>query len=101
MSNDNDPLCPLPPLPIFGIIYQLKVREGVNRMRVLATVDLSFAVGCGLSGLLPWDGWQLYAAAAVRVCALAVLALKKQLGQKTNLRLRLLLILFSLAASLV
>ena len=69
-------------------------------MRVLATVSLSFAVGCVLSGLLPWDGWQLYAAAAVLVCALAVLALKKPLRQKANLRLRLLLIFFSLAASL-
>ena len=70
-------------------------------MRILATVALSFAVGCGLSGLLPRDGWQLYAAAAVLLCAFAVLALKKQMGQKANLRLRLLLILFSLAVSLV
>ena len=33
-------------------------------MRVLATVGFSFAAGLFLT-LLPWDGWQLYAAGAL------------------------------------
>ena len=69
-------------------------------MRILATIALSFATGCVLSVLLPWDGWQLYAAAALLVVAVAVLVLRKKLRQK-NLRLRVLMILFSLVAALL
>ena len=32
-------------------------------MRVLATIGFSFSTGVFLAALLPWDGWQLYAAA--------------------------------------
>ena len=70
-------------------------------MRILATVALSFAAGCCASTLLPWDGWQLYAAGAVLLIALAVLALKKPLRRHEDLRLRALLITFSLVAALV
>ena len=70
-------------------------------MRVLATVSFSFAAGCIASALLPWDGWQLYAAAAALLSALAVLCLKRRLSAHRDLHLRLLLISFSLAASLV
>lgn len=70
-------------------------------MRILATVALSFAAGCLASSLLPWDGWQLYAAAVVLIAALTVLALKKSLRRHEDLYLRLLLITFSLAVSLV
>ena len=69
-------------------------------MRVLATIALSFAAGCLAAVVLPWDGWLLWAAGAL--CAgIAVLLLKRKLAGKKYLRLRLLLILFSMAASLL
>lgn len=69
-------------------------------MRMLATIAFSFAGGCLAAVLMPWDGWYLYAAAALLAAGLVVLGLKKKLTGKGYLRLRLLLILFSAAASL-
>ena len=40
-------------------------------MRVLATIGFSFSAGVFLAALLPWNGWQLYAAGAVTLLALA------------------------------
>ena len=34
-------------------------------MRVLATIGFSFSAGAFLAALLPWNGWQLYAAGGV------------------------------------
>lgn len=70
-------------------------------MRILATVAFSFAAGCFAAALLPWNGWQLWAAGGVLCAALAVLALKGRFAGRDKLRLRLLLILFPLAVSLV
>ena len=39
-------------------------------MRVLATIGFSFSTGVFLAALLPWDGWQLYAAAGAALLAL-------------------------------
>ena len=39
-------------------------------MRVLATIGFSFSAGVFLAALLPWDGWQLYAAAGAALLAL-------------------------------
>ena len=39
-------------------------------MRVLATIGFSFSTGIFLAALLPWDGWQLYAAAGTVLLAL-------------------------------
>ena len=69
-------------------------------MRVLATVSFSFAIGCIAAALLPWEGWLLWAALFLLCAALAVLALKRRLAGKEKLRLRALLILFSLAVAL-
>ena len=38
-------------------------------MRVLATAGFSFAAGLFLT-LLPWDGWQLYAAGALALASI-------------------------------
>ena len=70
-------------------------------MRILATVAFSFAAGCFAAALLLWNGWQLWAAGGVLCAALAVLALKGRFAGRDKLRLRLLLILFPLAVSLV
>ena len=70
-------------------------------MRVLATIALSFAAGCLAAVVLPWDGWLLWAAGALLCAGIAVLLLKRKLAGKKYLRLRLLLILFSMAASLL
>ena len=70
-------------------------------MRILATVAFSFAAGCLAVAVLPWDGWLLWAGGVLLCAAFAVLALKHRLSAKRKLRLRLLLILFSLAASLM
>lgn len=67
---------------------------------MLLTVALSFAAGCLAAVYLPWDGWMLWAAAALLVPLLAVLLLKKRFGKRQNLRLRLALIILSLSASL-
>ena len=65
-------------------------------MRVLATIGFSFSAGVFLAALLPWTGWQLYAAGGVLLLALAWLfAARKQ----KNFR-RGLLILLPLAVSL-
>ena len=69
-------------------------------MRILATVALSFGAGCLAASLISADGWLLWAAAAAFCAALAVLVLKKRLAGQKKLRLRVLLILFSLAVSL-
>ena len=48
-------------------------------MRVLATIGFSFSAGVFLAALLPWTGWQLYAAGGVLLLALAWLfAARKQ-----------------------
>ena len=68
-------------------------------MRVLATVALSFAVGCLAASYLPSGNWLLWTAAAL-LCGSAVVAiLRKRIPAK--LRLRTLLIVISLAASLL
>lgn len=65
-------------------------------MRVLATIGLSFSAGVFLAALLPWTGWQLYAAGGVLLLALAWLfAARKQKYFRRGL-----LLLLSLAVSL-
>lgn len=65
-------------------------------MRVLATIGFSFSAGVFLAALLPWNGWQLYAAGGVLLLALAWLfAARKQKYFRRGL-----LILLSLAVSL-
>lgn len=65
-------------------------------MRVLATVGFSFAAGLFLT-LLPWDGWQLYAAGALALASL----LWALLGRGTPHLRRVLLVLLPLMASLL
>ena len=66
-------------------------------MRVLATIGFSFAAGVFLAALLPWDGWQLYAAGAAALLALVwCLAARKRKYFRRGL-----LILIPLALSLV
>ena len=60
-------------------------------MRVLATVGFSFAAGLFLT-LLPWDGWQLYAAGALALASL----LWALLGRGTPHLRRVLLVLLPL-----
>ena len=69
-------------------------------MRILAMVALSFAAGCLAASLVGAGGWLWWASLAVACVALAVLVLKKRLAGQKKLRLRVLLILFSLAVSL-
>lgn len=65
-------------------------------MRVLATIGFSFSAGVFLAALLPWNGWQLYAAGGVLLLALAWLfAARKQKYFRRGL-----LILLPLAVSL-
>lgn len=65
-------------------------------MRVLATIGFSFSAGVFLAALLPWAGWQLYAAGGVLLLALAWLfAARKQKYFRRGL-----LILLPLAVSL-
>ena len=65
-------------------------------MRVLATIGFSFSDGVFLAALLPWNGWQLYAAGGVLLLALAWLfAARKQKYFRRGL-----LILLPLAVSL-
>lgn len=65
-------------------------------MRVLATIGFSFSAGVFLAALLPWNGWQLYAAGGVLLLALAWLfAARKQKCFRRGL-----LILLPLAVSL-
>ena len=65
-------------------------------MRVLATIGFSFSAGVFLTALLPWTGWQLYAAGGVLLLALAWLfAARKQKYFRRGL-----LILLPLAVSL-
>ena len=65
-------------------------------MRVLATIGFSFSAGVFLAELLPWNGWQLYAAGGVLLLALAWLfAARKQKYFRRGL-----LILLPLAVSL-
>ena len=65
-------------------------------MRVLATVGFSFAAGLFLT-LLPWDGWQLYAAGALALASL----LWALLGRRTPHLRRVLLVLLPLTFSLL
>ena len=65
-------------------------------MRVLATIGFSFSTGVFLAALLPWDGWQLYAAAGAALLALVWLLAARRC---TCFR-RGLLILLPLAVSL-
>ena len=65
-------------------------------MRILATIGFSFSAGVFLAALLPWNGWQLYAAGGVLLLALAWLfAARKQKYFRRGL-----LILLPLAVSL-
>ena len=65
-------------------------------MRVLATIGFSFSAGVFLAALLPWNGWQMYAAGGVLLLALAWLfAARKQKYFRRGL-----LILLPLAVSL-
>ncbi|MBQ9392833.1 MAG: DNA internalization-related competence protein ComEC/Rec2 [Oscillospiraceae bacterium] len=66
-------------------------------MRVLATLAFSFACGVGLSVLLPWDGWQLWAACALAGAGLVLAAA----GKRLCFRKRLLLIVFAVSAALL
>ena len=65
-------------------------------MRVLATAGFSFAAGLFLT-LLPWDGWQLYAAGALALASL----LWALLGRGTPHFRRVLLLLLPLTFSLL
>ena len=65
-------------------------------MRVLATIGFSFAAGIFLI-LLPWDGWQLYAAGALALASL----LWALLGRRSAHFRRGLLILLPLTVSLL
>ena len=65
-------------------------------MRVLATIGFSFSAGVFLAALLPWNGWQLYAAGGVLLLALAWLFA----ARKQKYFHRGLLILLPLAVSL-
>ena len=65
-------------------------------MRVLATAGFSFAAGLFLT-LLPWDGWQLYAAGALALASL----LWALLGRRTPHLRRVLLVLLPLMFSLL
>ena len=65
-------------------------------MRVLATIGFSFSAGVFLAALLPWTGWQLYAAGGVLLLALVWLfAARKQKYFRRGL-----LLLLPLAVSL-
>ena len=65
-------------------------------MRVLATIGFSFSAGVFLAALLPWNGWQLYAAGGILLLAIAWLfAARKQKYFRRGL-----LILLPLAVSL-
>lgn len=65
-------------------------------MRVLATIGFSFSAGVFLAALLPWNGWQLYAAGGVLLLALVWLfAARKQKYFRRGL-----LLLLPLAVSL-
>lgn len=70
-------------------------------MRVLATIAFSFAGGCLAFALLPWEGWLLYAAAVLLAAALMVLLLKRKFSGRGKLRMRILLVLFALCASML
>lgn len=70
-------------------------------MRVLATIAFSFAAATLAATMLPWNGWQLYCAGALLVPALVLLVFRTAFPKKKYLRLRLLLILFSAAVSLL
>ena len=65
-------------------------------MRILTTVGFSFAAGLFLT-LLPWDGWQLYAAGALALASL----LWALLGRGTPHFRRVLLLLLPLTFSLL
>ena len=69
-------------------------------MRILATVALSFGAGCLAASLIGAHGWLLWVALAAFCAALVILVLKRRFAGKEKLRLRALLILFSLAAAL-
>ena len=64
-------------------------------MRVLATVGFSFAAGLFLT-LLPWDGWQLYAAGALALASLLWALLGRRMPHLRRVLLVLLPLMFSL-----
>ena len=70
-------------------------------MRILVTVSFSFAAALLAAVYLPWDGWQLYGAAALLLAAVVLLLLKKSFIKHPALRVRGALFLFSAAAALL
>ena len=70
-------------------------------MRILATVALSFAVGCLAAALIGAEVWLLWVAGGALCAALIALILKRRFVGRETLRLRAMLILFALAASLL
>lgn len=70
-------------------------------MRILVTVSFSFAAALLAAVYLPWDGWQLYGAAALLLAAVVLLLLKKSFTNHPALRVRGVLILFSAATALL
>ncbi len=70
-------------------------------MRILATIAFSFAAATLAAVCLPWDGWQLYAAAVLLLLAVVLLPLKRVFSAHPTLRLRLLVVVFSASAALV
>ena len=70
-------------------------------MRVLATIGFSFSAGVFLAALLPWNGWQLYAAGGVLLLALAWLfAARRQKYFRRGLLILLPLALVAIAYAL-
>lgn len=65
-------------------------------MRILATIAFSFSAAVFAAVLLPWDGWQLYAAAACAAMGAAVCFFHKKKAGKRGI-----LIAFSLCAGLL
>ena len=65
-------------------------------MRILATIAFSFSFGIFAAVLLPWDGWQLYAAAACAAIGVAACFFRRKKAGK-----RAILIAFSLCAALL
>lgn len=65
-------------------------------MRVLATIAFSFSFGIFASALLPWDGWQLYAAAVCIAAGIVACFFHRKKAGK-----RIALMAFSLCAALL
>lgn len=65
-------------------------------MRILATIAFSFSFGIFAAVLLPWNGWQLYAAAVCAAIGAAACFFRRKKAGK-----RAILIAFSLCAALL